>query len=129
DWSTHDPPAPKLDKLQPLLDRLKEIDDYKVNGVPFGMKWGMYQGDVVDAQAVAEYVKALQTAMVTPVKQRLEAKLKLVKGDRYLEERTLLRTYLMLSDVVHLDVDPDAEESDKTDGTEVGAITRAWAEI
>jgi type VI secretion system protein ImpL len=129
DWTTHDPPTPKLDKLQPLLDRLREIDDYKANGIPFGMKWGMYQGDVVDGQAVAEYVKVLQIAMVTPVKQKLEARLKLVKGDHYLEERTLLRTYLMLSDIEHLDVDPEAEESEKTDGTEVGAITRAWAEI
>jgi type VI secretion system protein ImpL len=35
----------------------------------------------------------------------------------------------MLSDVEHLDVDPEAEESEKTDGTEVGAIAHAWAEL
>jgi type VI secretion system protein ImpL len=129
DWNSHDPPGPRLDELAKLLERLKQIDEYHVKGAPFGMKWGMYQGDVVDGQAVAEYVKIMQTAMVSPVKARLEAKLKLVKGDHYLQERTLLKVYLMLSDVEHLDVDPDAEESDKTDGTEVGAITWAWAEI
>ena len=135
DWASHDPPAPKLDRLAPLLDRLKEIDGYRKD-LPFRLKWGMYQGEVVDGPAVAEYVKVMQTAMVSPVKQKLEARLKLVKGDQYLTERTLLRTYLMLSDVEHLDVDPEepaaglsVEEIDKNDGTEVGAITATWAEV
>ena len=116
----------------PLLDRLKELDGYKKEGPPLTMKWGMYQGETVEGAAVAEYVKVMQNAMVKPVRGKLEDKLKLVKGERYLHERTLLKTYLMLSDVEHLDVDPDADlddkDVDKTDGTEVGAITRAWAE-
>ena len=129
DWASHDPPAPKLDRLLPLLTRLKEIDESN-KGLPFRFKWWMwmYQGDTIDGPAVSAYVKVLQDAMVGPVKRDLEAKLKQVKGDHYLQERNLLKTYLMLSDVENLDVDPTAEDSDKTDGTEVGAITTAWAD-
>jgi type VI secretion system protein ImpL len=134
DWNGHDPAAPKLDQLAKLLDRLKEIDEYKATGLPVSMKWGMYQGDIVSGQATAEYVKIVQTAMVSPVRARLEAKLKLVKGDHYVQERTLLKQYLMLSDIKHLDVlydpeHPSEHDNEKDDGTEVGAVTWAWAEI
>jgi type VI secretion system protein ImpL len=129
DWKSNEPPAPKLDKLLPLLTRLKEIDEQN-KGLPYRFQWWMwmYQGDTIDGPAVSAYLKVIQDAMVTPVKNDLEAKLKAVKGDHYLQERNLLKTYLMLSDVEHLDVDPDADENDKTDGSEVGAITAAWAE-
>jgi hypothetical protein len=103
DWDSHDPPASKLEKLVPLLERLKEMDEYQ-KSVPFKLKWGMYQGDVIESHAIAEYVKVIQKAMVKPVRAKLEDKLTLVKGDHYLQERTLLKTYLMLSDVKHLDV-------------------------
>ncbi len=129
-WADGAPPAPKFDQLRPLLDRLEEIDAYNKKGPPFEMSWFMYQGDTIEKEAVYEYVKVFQQACVTPVKQRLENNLKKVKGDHYLQERTLLKTYLMLSDIEHLDVDESAyegasSEDDKkrADGTEVAAIT------
>ena len=128
-WNDREPPAPKLDKLKPLLDRLKEIDEFKRTGVPMRVSWGMYQGDTVDGPAIAEYVKVMQAGFVRDVKQKLEARLKLVKGDHYLQERNLLRTYMMLSDVEHLDVDVDANDDENSDGTEVGALTVLWAEV
>jgi type VI secretion system protein ImpL len=135
-WADHEPPAEKLDKLKPLLGRLEEIDGYRKGGPPMKLAWLMYTGDAIEKPAVAEYVKIMQTACVIPVKTELEKRLKLVKGDHYVKERTLLRTYLMLSDVEHLDVDEsdyekaDADNKDRSlaDGTEVGAITRLWAE-
>ncbi len=65
DWNSHDPPAPKLDKLVPMLDRLKEIDEEN-KGLPFRFKWWkwMYQGDTIDGPAVSEYIKVMQSAMV-----------------------------------------------------------------
>jgi type VI secretion system protein ImpL len=133
DWETKDKVGPKLDKLDPLLARLKEIDKYKKDGVPLFKQWGMYQGDVLEGPAVGVYVKAMQNAMVKPVKGRLEDKIKLIKGDKYLHDRTLLKTYLMLSDPEHLDVDADQDLDDpevaKNDGTEVTALTAAWYEI
>jgi type VI secretion system protein ImpL len=136
-WTDHDPPSTKLDKLAPLLGRLEELDKYKREGAPAKLGWGMYVGDTIEGPTVAEYVKIFQTACVIPVKQKLESRLKLVKGDKYLQERTLLRTYLMLSDVEHLDVDETAylasdfigEDRALSDGTEVGTVTALWAEI
>jgi type VI secretion system protein ImpL len=141
-WQDREPPAPKIDKLKPLLDRMEELDEYH-RSVPLRLGWFMYQGDTVSGAAVAEYVKVLQHGFVTPVKQRLEAKLKLVKGEHYLQERTLIKTYLMLSDVEHLDVDEEAyravekeeevlrkeDRKKEVDGTEVGALTNIWADL
>jgi type VI secretion system protein ImpL len=71
--------------------------------------------------------------MVKPVQRLLEDRIKLFKGEKYLHERTLLKTYLMLSDPEHLDVDPDqdldAEDVAKSDGTAVSAVTQAWYEV
>ena len=131
DWASHDPPAPKLDKLTPLLDRLKEMDTFKREGLPLGMKWGMYQGDIIDNAAIEAYATILTTGMINPVLEKIESRLKTCKctEDTYLADRTLLRTYLMLHDIEHLDVDPDAVDEDvKNDGTEVGAITVVWFE-
>ncbi len=128
DWDAHDSLKAKLEKLVPLLDRLKDLDRYKKEGPPISMKWWMYQGEVIEGAAVAEYVKVMQNAMVKPVRGKLEDKIKLIKGEHYLADRTVLKVYLMLSDPEHLDVDPDADDDEKNDGTEVGAITRAWAE-
>ncbi|HHH31741.1 MAG TPA: type VI secretion system membrane subunit TssM, partial [Polyangiaceae bacterium] len=53
-----------------------------------------------------------------PVKYYLERKLKSVEGERYYQERELLKTYLMLSDVEHLDID-----------WATGRFTALWAEL
>ncbi|MCK6589890.1 MAG: ImcF-related family protein, partial [Polyangiaceae bacterium] len=81
------------------------------------MSWTMYQGDTVYRQAVAVYVSALQQGFVIPMKTRLEARLKGVKGEAYLRERLDLKTYLMLNDIENLDVD-----------WATGRYTSLWAE-
>jgi type VI secretion system protein ImpL len=138
-WADAAPPGAKVDKLKPLLDRLEQLDDYH-RSTPMRFSW-MYQGDTLSDAAIAVYVKSLQQGFVTPVKLKLEARLKAVKGEHYLQERTLLRVYLMLSDVDHLDVNEPAyrscdqgdgereEKKKRLDGTEVGALTALWAEI
>src|SRR5262249_49817693 len=95
-----------------------ELDKYHEDGEPLSLGWFMYQGNEVTRPAVAAYVNILQTGFVTPVKQKLEARLKLVKGNEYLKERTELKTYLMLSDIEHLDVE-----------LETGVLTSIWAEM
>lgn len=139
-WVDSQPPAPKLDRMRPLLDRLEELDEFN-RSVPMRLGWWMYQGDTVRDPGVGVYVKVLQQGLVQ-VKQKLEGRLKAAKGDHYLQERTALKTYLMLSDIEHLDVselryraveleyDADKDEHRKeVDGTEVGALTSLWAEI
>ncbi len=82
------------------------------------MGWLMYRGDTIYKPTVDAYVRVIEEGFVRPCKNRLEDKLKLVKGDAYLRERMALKTYLMMSDVEHLDVDWEA-----------GKLTSLWAEI
>ena len=84
--------------MKPVLDRLLEIDEFGEKGPPFGMGWTMYQGDTVYRPTIKAYVNQLQLGFVVPCKQRLEERLKLIKGDHYLQERTDLKRYLMLSE-------------------------------
>src|SRR5262249_32417595 len=104
-WADGRPASEKLVILKPVLDRLLDIDQYREEGPPVGMGWLMYQGESVYRPTIKSYVNQLQLGFVVPCKQRLEERLKLVKGDHYLKERTDLKRYLMLSDVEHLDVE------------------------
>ncbi|MEZ4297696.1 MAG: type VI secretion system membrane subunit TssM [Polyangiaceae bacterium] len=92
------PPSKNLALLDPVLERLKELDKYAVDGEPVGMGWMMYQGPAVTVPTVKNYVAQLQLGFVVPCKQKLEERLKVVKGDKYLAERLDLKTYLMLND-------------------------------
>jgi type VI secretion system protein ImpL len=105
DWESADPISQKLAKLDPLLERLKLLDKYEADGVPASHKFLMYSGDSIHGPLIRVYVANMQQGFVRPVKVRLERKLLEATGDRYFEERLTLKTYLMLSDVAHLDVD------------------------
>ena len=117
-WGDTRPLSDKLSAMQPALDRLLELDKYRDEGPPIGMGWTMYQGETIYRPTVAVYVSSLQTGFVIPCKQRLEDRLKLAKGDAYLRERLDLKTYLMLSDIEHLDVE-----------WATGKYTALWAEL
>ncbi|HVY44680.1 MAG TPA: type VI secretion system membrane subunit TssM [Minicystis sp.] len=117
-WADGRPASDKLVVMKPVLDRLLEIDQYRTDGVPFGMGWLMYQGETVYRPTIRAYVNQLQIGFVVPCKQRLEERLRLIKGDHYLKERGDLKKYLMLSDVEHLD-----EE------WATGQFTSLWAEL
>ncbi|MDI1430975.1 type VI secretion system membrane subunit TssM [Polyangium sorediatum] len=110
-------PGPKLEQLDPVYARLKELDDFRTN-LPLSYGWGMYRGEEIYRPAVTAYVALLQTGFVLPCKTKLEDRLKNAKGKQYLRERTDLKTYLMMSDVANLDVD-----------WETGRLTGLWAEL
>ena len=111
------PVSQKVKPLAPLLERLDEIDAYGQD-LPFGLGWMMYQGDTLYKPAVKVYLSQMQTGFVVPCKTKLEQKLKAATGDNYLKDRLALKTYLMMSDVEHLDVD-----------WETGQLTLLWAEV
>ncbi len=118
DWEDGQPIGPKLDELTPVLERLKELDEYRAEGEPWDHGFLMYMGDQLYRPMIRVYVANMQQAFVKPVKYYLERKLKAVKGESYYQERELLKTYLMLSDVEHLDIDWAA-----------GRFTGLWAEL
>ncbi len=117
-WNDNESPGPKLDLLDPMLARLKELDTHQADGVPLGLSWGMYRGTEVYRPAVTAYVSQLQAGFVARCQGKLEERLRSAKGKHYLRERTELKTYLMMSDIEHLDIE-----------WETGRLTALWAEI
>jgi type VI secretion system protein ImpL len=117
-WDDGKPLGDKLDVLKPVLERLRELDEHQKDGVPFGMGFLMYSGDKMYRPTVRVYVANMQQGFVKPCKYFLERRLKASKGDKYVEERLALKTYLMLNDVEHLDVE-----------WATGMYTALWAEL
>ena len=117
-WEDGKPISDKLTQLDPVLDRLRELDAHEADGVPIGYRFLMYSGDQVYRPLIRVYVANMQQGFVKPCKYYLERRLKSIKGDKYYEERQLLKTYLMLSDIEHLDVE-----------WATGRFTALWAEL
>ncbi|HZO12014.1 MAG TPA: type VI secretion system membrane subunit TssM, partial [Polyangiaceae bacterium] len=105
DWEDSGPVRTKLEVLDPLLERLQELDEHRNDGVPWGMRWLMYSGEEIYRPLVSVYVANMQQGFVKPNKYSLERTLNGIRGDNYVEERSALKTYLMLSDIDNLDVD------------------------
>jgi type VI secretion system protein ImpL len=104
DWEDGAAISQKFDQLDPLLERIKKLDEYK-DDVPFGYRFLMYSGDEVHVPLGHVYVANMQQGMVKTTKYSLERELKDVNGERYFAEREKLKQYLMLSDVEHLDIE------------------------
>ncbi len=104
-WTDGGAASQKFPPMKPLLEQLRTLDTYEAEGVPWGMGWGMYMAERVRGPLLRVYVAQMQAAFVVPVKQKLEAELKLADGSKYLEHWRLLKLYLMLNDVEHLDVE------------------------
>jgi type VI secretion system protein ImpL len=108
----------KVDQLRPLLDRLKELDENEQKGVPFGYGFLMYSGEDVRAPVLGLFLANMQKGFVQTCKFHLEDRLKNATGERFYEDYLLLRTYLQLSDVEHLDVE-----------WATGVYSTLWAEL
>ena len=117
-WKTRAKLNTKLLKLKPVLERLRELDEHEYDGVPFGMGFLMYSGDEVRQPLMQVYVANMQQGFVTQCKFYLEDELKNIKGEDYYNERLLLKTYMMLSEPKHLNVE-----------WATGAYTRIWASL
>jgi type VI secretion system protein ImpL len=116
DWQDGRSIRAKLDQLDPLLDRIAELDRYE-DDVPFGYDFFMYSGREVHRPLARVYVKNLQESLVKATKLRLEQDLSRIDGKRYYADREKLKTYLMLGDTEHLDVE-----------YATGQYTALWAE-
>lgn len=118
DWKKSGKLNTKLNVLQPVLDRLTELDEHEEEGVPLGYGFLMYSGDRVQKPLVRVFVANMQQGFVNQCKFHLEDQLKAIEGKNYFEERLMLKTYLMLSDPKHLDVE-----------WATGRYTTIWAEL
>ena len=124
DWNAPGPLPEKLAKLEPLRQRLHELDQWKKDGAPLSMRWGMYTGDALAEGLRQEYVAIMQRAMIRPVKNNLEDRLRSLEADprrtpdEYNKRYDELKKYLELTERDHLDVDWAAPR-----------VTRSWAEL
>jgi len=106
DWENRSEPIrAKLEALEPLHKMMIELESYEDNGVPFEKRWLMYSGAEIYPRLVAIYVYNMQKGFVSPAKFKLESDLSAIGGEKYAQERRKLKTYLMLSDVEHLEID------------------------
>ncbi|NUQ75782.1 MAG: type VI secretion system membrane subunit TssM [Polyangiaceae bacterium] len=112
--------AEKVEKLDLLRQHLELLDKYEQEGAPMSHRWGMYQGDTLFDPTLAEYNEILKKGFVNPTRERLEKKLEAASGAKYLEDYNYLKTYLLLSDPVHLQELADWEAD---------RLTNIWAEI
>ncbi len=104
-WNDGGPPSQKFPLLNPTLEHLREHDKFEAEGIPWGMGWWMFVADRTYRPKLVVYAAQMQTGMVTPVKKELEERLRRANGDKYLHDRTLLKQYLMLNDIEHLDTE------------------------
>lgn len=113
-WADTGTIEPKIEKLDPLLERLQELDTWSTDGPPVGMQFPfglMYHADVVGRPARTVYVANMQEGFVKPVKFELEERLSKIKigelkGKDYYKVRQWLKIYLLLtSEVEHLNDD------------------------
>ncbi len=119
DWDNRSEPVrAKLEALEPLRKTLEELESYQKDGVPFGKRFLMYSGEEIYPKLVAAYIFNMQKGFVSPAKFKLESELSAVAGEKYAHERLKLKTYLMLSDIEHLDV-----------AFAAGRYTALWSDI
>lgn len=117
-WEDQNVPlSKKFPLLNPTREHLLEHDKFEEEGVPVSMGWWMFASDKTYRPKLKVYAAQMQQGFVLPCKARMEERLKTANGDRYLQDRTALKQYLMLADLEHLDVEWAA-----------GRYTQLWAE-
>ncbi|WP_218645285.1 type VI secretion system membrane subunit TssM [Aquitalea sp. LB_tupeE] len=70
----------KLRGLLMLQKRLEEFQDYRKNGEPWQLGWGLYQGNDLEVGLRKEYFAGLRQVMLLPVQHNLEDAIKQYKG-------------------------------------------------
>jgi type VI secretion system protein ImpL len=65
----------RLKALQVLQYRLEQLYQYRQQGHPWKVGWGLYQGAEVEKALRAEYFSGVRQVMLTPLKEKLEERL------------------------------------------------------
>ena len=101
----------KADKLTGIKNRLKQLDDWKKDGAPIGMRWGMYSGDKLYEPLRNVYLAILDRGLRVPVQPMLEAHIRGLdptsasRPEVYNATYEDLKLLLMMQDVKNLDRD------------------------
>lgn len=123
-WKDGNPDiAGKAHMLDPLSERLYELEKWRAEGPPWRLRWGMYAGESLYPAVQSAYVSELQNGFARPAQAELENDLASVtiggahlSLDQYNRYFTRLKAYLEATDPTH--TEPDWSS---------GPLTDAWA--
>jgi type VI secretion system protein ImpL len=102
----------RVQKLAPIKDRVRQLDEWRRDGAPIGCRWGMYVGDKLYPPLRDVYVGLLGSGFAAPSKAILEGRLRSTdasvsqKGETFNRTYDDLKAYLMMSDLELAHLDP-----------------------
>ena len=106
DSATLDRNAPRLDVAE---GRLRELADWKENGAPVQLRWGMYTGNELYEGLRGVYAAAVSRAAIARAKADLEDRLRAMDSgpvrshENFNRDFDALKLYRMLGDPAHMD--------------------------
>jgi len=92
----------------PLLDALRDMPEsakFDIGAPPLGYRFGLYQGDKLQAATDGVYQRALETVLLPQAAQRIEQALRDAPHDDTEYSYEALKAYLMLYDPERYDAD------------------------
>lgn len=114
DPSNRDALSDRIARLSDLKGRLEHLDRWEDQGADWDHRFGMYTGPTLRPAVLAQFGANMRVSFVQPMKAQLEQRLQAfhaagragaVSPDIYVRYYNTLKTYLMLTEVEHLDVD------------------------
>lgn len=101
-------PSDNVAALLPLLNQAREVawsDAFPPDAVPWSYRWGLYQGDKLEAGGQQAYNRLLEDALLPRVAQRLENLLRQAPQGNADYLYQALKAYLMLGGDGHFNAD------------------------
>lgn len=96
--------ARQLTELFPTLDKAREvavIEQFPVNNPPLSYRFGLYQGEKLDAAAQITYRRLLEESLLPVIAKRMEEMVQNAPTDNPEFLYEALKSYLMLHDAKH----------------------------
>jgi type VI secretion system protein ImpL len=96
------PEVAALEKLEVLRATLQSLDEYKTNGAPYSLRWGLYSGDAAYPEVKKIWCQKFNQQLLGPTVLNLQSAMKRLPatpnpGDDYTANLTNLRTYLTIT--------------------------------
>jgi type VI secretion system protein ImpL len=89
--------------MQELRQRLEKLDQYKTEGAPWALRWGLYSGEAIAESSRRIYFRRLHESFIFPTADALRRKLYSLstgadRGTTYSDFYAYLRAYLMMAE-------------------------------